>query len=79
MGRLTTFWIILDPDMEKSELRRQVYPTLDHFGSQNEWADHILDHFGSQEAARRLPGDSREGPRRPQESPGQAQEVPEET
>ena len=64
--------------MEKSELRRQVDHALGHFGSQNEWLDTILDHFGSQEAARRLPGSSQEGPRRPQENPGGAHEVPEE-
>ena len=57
--------------MEKSELRRQVDPALDHFGSQNEWVDSILNHFGSQEVAKKLPGGSQEGPRRPQENPGE--------
>ena len=70
MIRLTTFWIILDPDMEKSELRRQVDPTLDHFGSQNEWLDTILDHFGSQEAPRMLRGSSQAIPGEPRRGPG---------
>jgi hypothetical protein len=64
--------------MEKSELRRQVDPILDHFAFQNEWVDYILNHFGSQEAPRRVSGGSEEAPRLSQENPGEAQEVPEE-
>ena len=78
MYRLMTFWIILGSKMEKSELRRQVDPILDHFASQNEWVDYILNHFGSQEVPRRIPGGSEEAPRRSQEKPGEAQEVQEE-